>query len=524
MSDRRRVLRGAAVGCLALLLAPASAAAETRAIVIGIDDYASVPRLRGAVNDAKDIADALHRIGVADLTVLLDGNASRDRILAAWDGVLARAVAGDRIVFSYAGHGAQEPEHVAGSESDGKDEVLLLSGFAASGLGTRERLIDDEIGGWFAAAAAKDVEVVFVADACHSGTLTRAVGTAIDATYRVAPDYAIGEDELTLDTADATSGSENAAANVTYLGAAQDNEKVPEVTLPDAAGNRIPRGALSYLFARALDGQADADSDGAVSRTELFDFVRENARLLSDSRQTPNLLSEAPERGVVLANVGNDHSIPLEAASGPVMVALAGGAMPQAETTLRDIDGVVPSVGEGSPDVIWDPENGRLFSGSGDLLADAVTTDTLPQYLTKVRAVRQLGALARLHTMRARLRPNDQAHRQGEALALELADPPYPYVTLFDLANDGTLFQLFPRAGEDPNWSDREESVEFTASPPFGADHLVAIATPQPMPDMVGKLAALDGKYAADQVVELVARALQGKDYAMVVQASFTAP
>jgi hypothetical protein len=518
-------MRIAAIGCLSMLiLAPVAASAETRAIVIGIDDYQNVPPLHGAVNDARDIADALNRIGIADLTVLLDGEASRARILAAWDGVLSRAVAGDQIILSYAGHGAQEPEHVAGSETDGKDEVLLLAGFASNGPGTRERLIDDEIGAWFAAAAAKNVEVVFVADACHSGTLTRAVATDVNATYRLAPDYTIDDDELTLDANSVQDGNENAAANVTYLGAAQDNEKVPEVMLPDGAGNRVSRGALSYLFARALDGQADADSDGIVSRTELFDFVRENARLLSDSRQTPNLLSEVPERGVVLSKVGDDHSIPLEAASGPVMVALAGSAMPQAENTLRDIDGVVPSTGESSPDVIWDPDNGRLFSGSGDLLADAVTNETLPHYLAKVRAVRQLSALARLHTMKARLRPDDQVHHQHETVALELADPPYPYVTLFDLANDGTLFQLFPRAGEDSDWSEREDGIAFAAAPPFGADHLVGIATPQPMPDLIGKLAGLDGEYAADQVVELMTRALQGRDYAMVLQASFTAP
>ena len=81
---------------------------------------------------------------------------------------------------------------------------------------------------------------------------------------------AITEDELTLDTGGVQGGSENAAANVTYLGAAQDNEKVPEVTLPDASGNRIARGALSYLFARALDGQADADSDGKPEEQMAF--------------------------------------------------------------------------------------------------------------------------------------------------------------------------------------------------------------------------------------------------------------
>jgi hypothetical protein len=294
--------------------------------------------------------------------------------------------------------------------------------------------------------------------------------------------------------------------------------------LPDAGGHRVARGALSYLFARAIDGEADADGDGTVTRQELFDFVRENARLLSDSRQTPNLLSAESERSIVLPKVGDDRSLPLEAASGPITVSLTGASVPQAELTLRDINGVVASVGEEEPDVIWDPGAGRLFSGSGDLLAEGVTADSLQHYLTKVRAVRQLAGLARLHTMKARLRPDDRVHHQGDAVALELADPPYPYVTLFDLAGDGTLFMLFPRIGEDPHWDNHADGVEFTAAPPFGADHLVAIATPQPMADLVQRLAKLDHHYATDQVVEVVARALQGQDYGMAVQASFTAP
>jgi hypothetical protein len=477
------------------------------------------------MNDARDVASALARIGVSDLTILLDGDATRDRIIGAWNETLARSRSGDRIILSYAGHGSQEPEHVKGSEADGKDEVLLLAGFAFSGPGTRERLIDDEIGAWFRAAAAKNVEVVFVADACHSGTLTRAVEQDAQATYRVVSAYAIEDDELTLDLAgDAVAPDSEIPANVVYLGAAQDNEKVPEVNLPDATGRRQARGALSYLFARAIDGEADADGDGTVTRRELFDFIRENARLLSDSRQTPNLLAMDDDRDVVLPKVGNDHGIPLEAASGPVLVALAGAPMPVAETTLRDLNGIALPATQADPDVIWDPGAQRLVSGSGDLLADGVTTGTLQHYLTKVRAARQLGALSRLHTMRARLRPDDQVHHEGDAVALQLADPPYPYVILFDLASDGTLFLLFPRTGEDPNWHSRHGDVEFTAYPPFGADHLVAIATPQPMPDLVARLAALDHQYAADGIVETIARALQGTDYAMILQASFTAP
>ena len=71
------------------------AAAGTRTVrglVIGIDDYApGIGKLRGAVNDARDIGQALAGMGVDDLTVLLDGDATRDRILAEWQGLLARA-------------------------------------------------------------------------------------------------------------------------------------------------------------------------------------------------------------------------------------------------------------------------------------------------------------------------------------------------------------------------------------------------------------------------------------------------
>ena len=117
----RRTL--AAVGAVAgicglVALPPASGAQESkglvtagtqagtqtvRGLVIGIDDYApGIGKLQGAVNDARDIQQALAGMGVDDLTVLLDGAATRDRILAEWRGLLERAEPGDTLVLTYA--------------------------------------------------------------------------------------------------------------------------------------------------------------------------------------------------------------------------------------------------------------------------------------------------------------------------------------------------------------------------------------------------------------------------------------
>ena len=152
--------------------APRAETQTVRSVVIGIDEYAELADLNGAVNDARDVASALSRSGVRDLVVLENGAANRARIAHEWRSMSARAEPGDTLVLAYAGHGGQEPERVSGTERDGRDEVLLLGGFRSTGPGTRERIFDDELNQWFVDAGALDLRVVFVADSCHSGTLT----------------------------------------------------------------------------------------------------------------------------------------------------------------------------------------------------------------------------------------------------------------------------------------------------------------------------------------------------------------
>src|SRR5580704_4094514 len=119
-------LRQVAIVLTVTLLSAASAAedrslrspdgGEVRALVIGIDAYRHVRPLKGAAADARDIERALRQTGVQDVTALIDAKVDRSSILLAISGLVARTRPSDLIILSLAGHGAQEPERVRGSQ------------------------------------------------------------------------------------------------------------------------------------------------------------------------------------------------------------------------------------------------------------------------------------------------------------------------------------------------------------------------------------------------------------------------
>jgi len=154
MKISRRIAIVAAVTFIAIV-APAAASAQqvvlrgpeegqVRALVVGIDAYRYVRPLKGAVSDARDIETSLRRMGVSDLTTLIDERADRDSVLTSINALLSRTGRGDLVLLSIAGHGAQEPERVKGSQPDGMDSVFLLPAFATSFEGSKQRIAGTE--------------------------------------------------------------------------------------------------------------------------------------------------------------------------------------------------------------------------------------------------------------------------------------------------------------------------------------------------------------------------------------------
>ena len=115
-----------------------------RALVIGIDDYQHVRKLKGAVADAADIVSSLKTMGVGDVVELTNAQADRASVLREISAMVERTRNNDLVFLSIAGHGTQEPERIKGSEPDGMENVFLLPGFETTPTGSVERILGSE--------------------------------------------------------------------------------------------------------------------------------------------------------------------------------------------------------------------------------------------------------------------------------------------------------------------------------------------------------------------------------------------
>ena len=463
--------------CLLALAAAAPAAAErTFGLVIGIDDYAFIPDLHGAVNDARDIADALEGLG-ADVTLLLDGDATRAAVIDGWTSILDKATPGDRLVVSYAGHGSNEPEHLAGSEADGRDENFLLAGFAPRGAAAGERLRDDEIADLLAKSAA--LEVIFVADACHSGTVTRNLNPVLGYRY-VTPDEMSSDP---LPPPPPPSKSEGRDQVALFLAAVNEAEKVPEFLIDGA-----PRGALSYAFASGLRGGADFNRDGQLTKGELEAHVRRTVRVVSDGAQLPQSAPVGQETRALVTIGTPAPAQPTAKLTDKTFAALAPVAV--AGDRWTGVTGVAIA-----PQPALRLDGVTVYSAVGDPVAVAPDSRTLQAVADKTRLVQALTGLA-LPPLNVSFAGGDRSYGMGEHLEILVNRRQTPHLTLFNLGSDGTISFLYPVASlGDPLITKPGDKVRLPVriEPPFGADHVVAIEGMTEATILHAGLARLDG-------------------------------
>ena len=161
-----------AVAFVALLTCANAQAQTRRALLIGINDYATedFPDLRGSVNDVEAMHDILvGKFGFAEanVTVLTDREATRKKIFAALDALVRESEPGDMVYVHYSGHGSQVKD-LNGDEEDGMDETILPQDARTDDI---PDITDDEIGEFLRSLRTDNAIVVL--DSCHSGTATR---------------------------------------------------------------------------------------------------------------------------------------------------------------------------------------------------------------------------------------------------------------------------------------------------------------------------------------------------------------
>src|SRR3954447_22385830 len=509
---------------------------EVRALVIGIDDYQRVRKLKGATADARDIDSSLRTMGVRDVTALINAQADRPGVLREISALVARTKANDLVFLSIAGHGTQEPERIRGSQPDGMEDVFLLPGFEATPTGSQQRVLGSEFNHFIRQFELRGAKVIFVADTCHGGGMVRDIDPrAEEMSFRQIPTYTLLVDDLKPVSAEGDPRSELDLDRTAFLAAVDRSTKAPEVRVPGIDGLR---GALSYAVARAVEGNADADHDGKVTLKELFANIRQVVYQLSDQRQnvvTMTSPNRSPEidvafgltRGVSLiqgpieANLspapGPSAPTPATATApissppisapnttrtdAPIRLAALDGKMSYfAMLTSRDggVQSVQPT---DNPDLIWDPVSHDVISW-GDVVAYGVDIADLATVIDRTAAVRGLKRMATQSPQVMRVSPDDRRYHNDQTVEIDLSDAAGRALVVFDISGNGTIQMLYPIGSDASPVQSASLRLPLRVREPFGADQIVAITSRQRMVELEKVLLQVDRRPASGQVIK----------------------
>ena len=427
------------LACVFLMAAcPVPVQAGQKALLVGIGEYPHLPaalQLPGPANDVRAMRGLLvGEWGFApdDVRTLVDAEATKAGILDALEGWLpAVTQAGDRVVIYYSGHGSRVRD-VSGDERDGMDETFVPSDHDPRAAREGSMLLDDEVAEALERLAGR--QVVFIADSCHSGTVTRALGTG----RAMSGD---GPRPRFLPPP---------GALVRSMPLVRDEEPISE----DFAVHLTLSAALPYQLAWEDDGEgiftryliegltgleADLNGNGRTTSAELIDYVRPRTESwcretpsCRDFRFTPNL---DPKDGTVVLQP----------------VAAPGIQLAQDDVGQEAVSDILP-----------------------EMLADQVTVDIFPD-----RRIR-LG-----EEVSFRLASSVDGH-----LTLLDLNAAGDLVLLFPTAEDirrGKSGRI--RAGAPLTVPDLSYGVAFEAAEPAGRNVLIAIVTE----DLVDLGSLLDG-------------------------------
>jgi hypothetical protein len=497
-----------------------------RGLIIGIDAYQHVRQLKGAVADARDIEKSLRSMGVTDVTTLLDARASRDIILQTIGELVQRTSPNDLVVLSIAGHGAQEPETVKGSEPDGLQDVFLLPGFETVALGSQQRILASEFNHFIRQLELRGAKVLFVADTCHGGGLAREIDPrAEDMSYRQVPSYTLSVDLLKPVTNDSESPTDLDLDRTTFLAAVDRHTKSPEVRIPGIDGFR---GALSYAIARAFEGSADDNHDGKVTLKELFANVRQVVYQLSNQRQnivTKKSPGRPPDVDVVYL-LGRGALSDVQTPVNPQPAATKPGPdpgpqRPQTPIRLAALDGGTGYFADlkpreatleivrptDNPDLIWDPSSHDVIVW-GDVVAYHVDRDDLASVIDRTAAVRELKTISTKAPQLLRLSAGDGQHHNDDVVQVELSDVAQRSIVLFNISGDGTVQLLYPLAANPTQSEASVFRISLRVRRPYGADQIVAVTSPERLSDFEQVVSGLNRRRASGALVKDMLRYL----------------
>lgn len=509
---------------------------EFRALLVGVDYQdadANIPVLPGAVNDT----EALYRLMTGSLGVpakqirtLKGAEATRAAIrdaVRAW--LIEGTSKGDRVFFAFSGHGIQVPDPDGGQRQDpvkrlDREERVGVDSFMrrrsslqlAEALAphdtridisakTLENLIlDSELNRWLSELEGR--EVTLWLDHCHAGGATRSFGTDRFRPRSFETPWAVEETRLLGVGAGRSRGLQRRAPE-------------PESWRPpyrQFAAAKYFQKALEDrgrgLFTEALTELLGSDPSARYTNKQVIEAARdyiEHRKGVPPERQLPMYYGPpgAEEDIFPLLRVGErpaPQRPPLSLPEGQagIRVAVSGdgafadrvrGAIDEdADWVLAQTDAdLILSIG-GS--------GARLYHPSGPLLEDLpLETDAI---LHALRAQAAAQTLTGLHNPATPFQvemwldeKGKRVFRRGELVTLyyKVEALPYPkaYLTLLNLAPDGSLGVLYPQPDRGERPADGYRRLYLSAPVEPGRIHSI----PQ------GQGALRPGEYAAKDLM-----------------------
>ncbi|MFF2235771.1 caspase family protein [Streptomyces anulatus] len=272
---------------------------------IGINEidetkYGTKGELKNPENDALTMEGLAKAGNFTPIATLLTKGATSDRVDAGLREAASQLSAGDILLLTYAGHGAQVPDK-NGDEPDRRDETWVLYD---------RQFIDDELHALFATFA-EGVRILMLSDSCHSGSVARDISFSLSspelertfdtsdpdqvrARVRVLPQDAqfrnYQREQETYDEIQRSLPSldeQDVKADVLLISGCQDNQ-----TSSDGVG---PNGLFTETLLKTWKNGAFEGSYSTLHRrvTEAMPFYQ-TPNLFQSGRSTQEFLGQSP--------------------------------------------------------------------------------------------------------------------------------------------------------------------------------------------------------------------------------------
>ncbi len=401
----------AALALLCLAVTAGEAAADDRALLIGIGNYRiEAANLPGVDEDLNLMREVARTLGFADsqIKVLADSAATLGGIRQAIsDWLVDGTTAGDRVLFYHSGHGTRVPD-ASGDEADGSDEALLPYDFTETPVAGDEKrlgnvLVDDELGRLLGRIPAR--EVVALVDSCHSGTMTRSLGGTWHSKFYV------------------------------YRGIPKGTEN----SIADRALER--RGSVVLLSAAQPEEDAQTSERGALFTQGVWKAVREAE---PRRRLTLEQLQSATER-FIRQGVGSRRD-------------LIHRPMLSGRTGLRSINLFLPPGGAQVAATTPAPAAPMAPAPAGELPSSGIASELWQELETLVRDARQTLAVTASKSL----------YRAGESLELTVTAPSDGYLHILNVGDrEQELVVLYPNLYQADNYVKRGQTVSLPSFESF---------------------------------------------------------